>query len=176
MDRAGCAMLAGSCQRFQERRERYRPAGEVIDPARFEVEPIEELTAKRFVERHHYSGSYPAACVRVGLFRRTLGHVRDLVGVAVFSVPPQPAAIPRWTGTHAGLELGRLVLLHDVPGNGESWFLGGAFRVLQAATRLRERGHGAADEAYRVARELAPYELLPSPTWEVMCTELEWPV
>ena len=132
MDRAGCAMLAGSCQRFQERRERYRPAGEVIDPARFEVEPIEELTAKRFVERHHYSGSYPAACVRVGLFRRALWHVRDLVGVAVFSVPPQPAAIPRWTGTHAGLELGRLVLLHDVPGNGESWFLGGAFRVLQA--------------------------------------------
>lgn len=53
---------------------------------------------------------------------------------------------------------------------------GCAFRVLQAATRLRERGHGAADEAYRVARELAPYELLPSPTWEVMCTELEWPV
>jgi hypothetical protein len=53
---------------------------------------------------------------------------------------------------------------------------GCAFRVLQAATRLRERGHGAADEAYRVARELAPYELLPSPTWEVMCSELEWPV
>lgn len=99
---------------------------------RFEVEPIEELTAKRFVEAHHYSGSYPAACVRVGLFRRTLGHVRELTGVAVFSVPPQPKALPRWTGTEAALELGRLVLLHDVPGNGESWFLGGAFRVLQA--------------------------------------------
>lgn len=53
---------------------------------------------------------------------------------------------------------------------------GCAFRVLQSATRLRERGHDAADEAYRVARELAPYELLPSPTWEVMCSEMEWPV
>jgi nucleoid-associated protein YgaU len=52
---------------------------------------------------------------------------------------------------------------------------GCAFRVLRAATKLRERGHDA-DEAYRVARELAPYELFPSPTWEVMCSELEWPV
>ena len=125
-------MLVDRCQRFEHRRERYRPAGELIDASRFEVEPIEELAAKRFVETHHYSGSYPAACVRVGLFRRSLGHVRELVGVAVFSVPPQPRAIPRWTGTGDGLELGRLVLLHDVPGNGESWFLGRAFRVLQS--------------------------------------------
>lgn len=125
--------MIGACQRFQERRERYRPAGEVIDPSRFGVEPISEAAAKGFVERHHYSGSYPAACVRVGLFRsRGAFWAPELVGVAVFSVPPQPKAIPRWTGTEAGLELGRLVLLHDVPGNGESWFLGGAFRVLQA--------------------------------------------
>lgn len=26
------------------------------------------------------------------------------------------------------------------------------------------------------AHELAPHELLPSPTWEVMCSEMEWPV
>ena len=39
-----------------------------------------------------------------------------------------------------------------------------------------QTGHGGADEAYRVARELAPYELLPPPTWEVMCSEMEWPV
>ena len=123
-------MLSDLCQRFERRRERYRPAGEVIDVDRFEVEPIEELTAKRFVETHHYSASYPAACVRVGLFRRTLGHVRELVGAAVFSMPPQPRALPRWTDTDRALELGRLVLLHDVPGNGESWFLGKAFRVL----------------------------------------------
>lgn len=53
---------------------------------------------------------------------------------------------------------------------------GCAFRVLQAATRLRERGHEAANEAYQIARELAPHEWLPSPTWEVMCAELGWPV
>lgn len=123
-------MLATVCQRFEQRRERYRPAGEVIDVERYEVEPIEELVAKRFIVSHHYSASYPAACVRAGLYRRTLGHARELVGVAVFSVPPQPRALPRWTGTDDALELGRLVLLHDVPGNGESWFLSGAFRVL----------------------------------------------
>lgn len=32
------------------------------------------------------------------------------------------------------------------------------------------------DEAYQIARELAPHEWLPSPTWEVMCAELGWPV
>lgn len=58
------------------------------------------------------------------------------------------------------------------------WTLASGFTLPRelAATRLRERGHDAADEAYRVARELAPHELLPSPTWEVMCSEMEWPV
>src|SRR5262249_56211241 len=30
-----------------------------------------------------------------------------------------------------GLELGRFVLLNEVPGNGETWFLGRAFRFLR---------------------------------------------
>jgi hypothetical protein len=118
------------CQRWRERRERYRPAGERIDPSRYGVEILpDDRRAKAFVVAHHYSGTFPAARVRVGLFR-----MRELVGVAVFSVPQQRAALPRWTGTTEvdGVELGRFVLLDDVPGNGESWFLARAFRALRA--------------------------------------------
>ena len=118
------------CQRWGGGREAWRPAGELVDVSRFDVETIPEDVAKAFVTRHHYSGSYPAASCRVGLFRRELGHVRELAGVAVFSVPPQAAAIRRWTGTDAGLELGRFVLLENVEGNGETFFLSQAFRVL----------------------------------------------
>lgn len=124
-------MTEALCQRFERRRERFRPAGEVIDVKRYGVELLDERRARAFVESHHYAGSYPAACVRVGLYRCAAGGP-ELVGVAVFSTPPQAAAIPAWTGTTAGLELGRFVLLHDVPGNGESWFLGRAFRVLES--------------------------------------------
>jgi len=118
------------CQRWTERRARYRPAGERIQPAEYDVDVLDEGPARRFVEAHHYSGSYPAARCRVGLFRRA-----QLVGVAVFSVPAGPAVVGKWLphvgGALAGVELGRLVLLDDVPGNGESWFLARAFRELR---------------------------------------------
>lgn len=119
------------CQRWNTGREAWRNGAETIDPTRYEVEPLPELAAKRFVETHHYSGSYPAAVVRAGLFRRSLGHQRELVGVCVFSVPAQARAIPHWTGTDAGLELGRFVLADEVEGNGETWFLARAFDVLR---------------------------------------------
>lgn len=116
------------CQRWRARRDRYRPGGERIDPSRYGVEVLpDDRRPRAFVVEHHYSGSYVAARFRVGLFR-----MRELVGVAVFSVPQQPKALPRWTGTPAGVELGRFVLLDDVPGNGETWFLARAFRALRA--------------------------------------------
>lgn len=119
-----------ACQRWNHRRARYRPAGETIDASRYGVELVDEATAKPFVVRHHYSGSYPAARRQVGLLEAGVG----LVGVAVFSVPAQKAAIPAWTGRPAseGVELGRFVLLDAVPGNGETWFLARAFRALVA--------------------------------------------
>lgn len=124
--------LLSWCQRWRGRRSSYRPAGEVIDPSRYGVEVLEERGARAFVEAHHYSGSYPAARCRVGLHRaRPLGGL-DLVGVAVFSVPAGPAVLGRWCGADPGIELGRFVLLDDVPGNGETWFLARAFRALAA--------------------------------------------
>jgi hypothetical protein len=46
-------------QRWQNHRDSYRPAGEVIDPRRYEVARIDDdTTAKAFVLQHHYSATY----------------------------------------------------------------------------------------------------------------------
>jgi hypothetical protein len=65
---------------------------------------------------------------RIGLFRE-----RSLVGVCVFSIPINNSVVPRYTGQAAdrGAELGRFVLLDEVPYNAESYFLAGAFKVLR---------------------------------------------
>lgn len=122
-------------QRWRERRDSYRPAREPIDTSSYLVEPIEETEAKAFVIRHHYSASYPAARFRVGLFRRRDFQRPDLVGVVVFSVPMNVRTVPRYLGVgpNEGVELGRLVLLDDVPANGESWAVSRAFRLLREA-------------------------------------------
>lgn len=130
--------MGGACQRWRDGRDRYRPARETIDPGRHEVALIDETTAKRFVERHHYSHAYPAARLRVGLFRKERFAKEILAGVAVFSVPMNQRAIPVHSGVepHQGVELGRFVLLDEVEGNGETWFLARAVRHL--AERLPE--------------------------------------
>jgi hypothetical protein len=127
-------MIAIACQRWTGRREAWRPAGELFDPSRHEVAEVDELTAKGFVLEHHYSASYPAARFRVGLFRSSSRRPRDLAGVAVFSVPMNNHAIPKYTGlaAAAGAELGRFVLVDEVEANGETWFLGQAFELLRA--------------------------------------------
>jgi hypothetical protein len=77
------AATPATCQRWRARRDSYRPAGEAFAPRLHEVAPIaDDGTAKRFVEAHHYSGSYPAARYRFGLYREGA-----LAGVAVFSQP-----------------------------------------------------------------------------------------
>ena len=126
--------LFTTCQRWRDRRGTYRPAGEPIDPARYGVEVLDEMAAKRFVVQHHYEGTYPAARCRVGLYRG-----RELVGVAVFSQPMNQATVPRWTGQSPaeGVELGRFVLLDDVPANGETWFLARALRIVQRELSVR---------------------------------------
>lgn len=95
----------------------------------YTVDMVRDSAARAFVTEHHYSGSYPFAQERVGLFRN-----RSLVGVAVFSIPINNNVIPRYTGQTAtqGIELGRFVLLDEVPYNGETFFLSGAFKVLRA--------------------------------------------
>lgn len=118
-------------QRWAERRDSYRVPSERIVPREYDVAAIvDDGTARGFVERHHYSRSYPAARVRVGLYRRC-----ELVGVAVFSHPCNDrvltSAFPALSPLES-IELGRFVLLDEVPGNGETWFLARCFELLRA--------------------------------------------
>lgn len=123
-------------QRWRDRRDTYRQRGEAFHPGEYGVEPIpRDAPARAFVEAHHYSASYPAARCRVGLYRQRPGwYAPELVGVAVYSVPMSQAVIPKWGNVEAaeGIELGRFVLLDEVPFNAESWFLARARRILSA--------------------------------------------
>lgn len=157
-------MITDTNQRWRDKRGTYRPAGEVIDTSRYEVAAIpDDTTAKRFVLGHHYSGTYPAARFRFGLYRvgspvddnicctrragtgphqlpqtgyekrRSDANTEELVGVAVFGVPPHPRVITNCLPGEAieSVELSRFVLLDEVPGNGETWFLGRCFEQLR---------------------------------------------
>lgn len=118
--------MVNPCQRWRDGRTSYRPAGEVIDPRRFEVASIDQDgPARAFVEANHYAGTYPAARARFGLYQGP-----ELVGVAVFSVPMRPEVL-RPFPVDVAAELGRFVLLDHVPGNGESWFLARCLDVLR---------------------------------------------
>ncbi len=123
-------MLTDLAQRWRSGRASYRPAREVIDTRQHEVAMISsDKVAKAFVVEHHYSGSYPAARERVGLYRGP-----ELVGVAVFSIPAQPKALDVLPGSRSTcVELGRFVLLDEVAANGESWFLARCFEMLRTA-------------------------------------------
>lgn len=115
-------------KRWQDRRERWRSPDVVFSPDACAVDVVEERAARAFVVEHHYSGTFPAARLSVGLYQS-----RRLAGVAVFSVPMQAAVVPRYTGlaAAAGVELGRFVLLPEVAYNGETWFLARALRLLR---------------------------------------------
>jgi hypothetical protein len=119
-------------QRWRERRDHWVPNATEINPAEFAVDVIDDYRqAKPFVEAHHYSGSFPAARLSVGLFRGA-----RLVGVAVYSVGMSDRAVPKHTGLDAAAQacdLGRFVLLDEVAGNGETWFARRAFSLLRQA-------------------------------------------
>lgn len=129
------ALLPFGCQRWALGRDSYRPPAETIRPSEYEVGEIaDDATPKAFVLEHHYSGSYPAARWRHGLYR-----AGRLVGVAVWSQPWNTRALTRALPAAPSdlTELGRFVLLDEVPANGETWFLGRAFAILR---RLGLRG------------------------------------
>lgn len=114
-------MITNFVQRWAGGRPTYRPAREPLDPKLYDVAEIPEAAAKDFVITNHYSGTYPAARRRFGLFDR-----QGLAGVAVFSHPCNERTITNVFNCDRasdGLELGRFVLLDRVPANGETWFL-----------------------------------------------------
>jgi hypothetical protein len=125
---AGGGLIVDWAQRWRGGRDSYRPAGEPIVTSAYEVAAIDtDNEAKRFVLEHHYSGSYVAARERFGLYRG-----EALVGVAVFSQPQNDIALDVLPGgRETGIELGRFILLDDVPANGETWFLARCLRAMR---------------------------------------------
>lgn len=127
------------CQRWEAGRHRWRHASHdrPLRPELYTVAPLAEPAARAYIVANHYSGSYPAALQRYGLWR---GGGR-LVGVAVLGVPTSVATLTR---VFPDLEpysesavLSRFVLADAVPANGESWFLA---RVFAQAAEAGMRG------------------------------------
>ncbi|WP_321935221.1 hypothetical protein [Paraburkholderia sp. J8-2] len=126
-------MTTATCpaQRWKYGRQYWRTyidRDEGFRKADYAVDIITDREARKFVVDNHYSHSYPAAVERVGFFKGT-----ELVGVAVFSVPMNNAAIPKYSGLTAneGLELGRFLLVDTVPYCGESSLSQSAFKLLR---------------------------------------------
>jgi hypothetical protein len=121
-------MLTDVSQRWRGGRHVFVPPTVVFDPRRYEVANIaDDTTARAFVVATHYSGSYPAARERFGLYEGT-----ELVGVAVFSHPTNDKVLARLPCDRLeGVELGRLVLVDRVPFNAESWMIARCFELLK---------------------------------------------
>ena len=96
------AQQALFCQRWRERREYRIPGRGVIRPDRYRVDLIVQTEAKRFVIHNHYSGSFPAARLSVGLF--CASSVRRLLGVAVFGVTAIECMVARFPTGAAGYQ------------------------------------------------------------------------
>lgn len=127
--------VTSQSQRWRHQRVRYRPPGQTFDSRRAEVVLLDDCDARQFICNHHYSQSYPAARLRVGLMVKPAFGRDYLGGVAVFSVPMSQAVIPAVLGVapEHGIELGRLVLLDtpELTTNAESWFIARAHRQLR---------------------------------------------
>lgn len=124
------------CQRWNNRQHTWRHRSDGgFDRDSYAVETLDEPTAKEYVTTHHYSGSYPAARLRYGLFDND-----ELVGVAVFGIPVQTAVLtnpfPDLEPFTESLELSRFVLADQCPSNSETWFLARCFEEA-AAVGLR---------------------------------------
>ena len=110
------------CQRWRDGRPRWRHRSEGGFDARwYEAATIDDRTAKAYIERNHYAGTYVASRLRFGLW----GQRGDLLGVAVLSVPVRREVLtlpfPHLEPFHESLELGRFVLADRAPANSESW-------------------------------------------------------
>jgi len=89
------------------------------------------------VQSRHYSGTWPAAARRYGLFDLAGG----LLGVCVLGIPMSAAVLTNVFSDLEpmveALELSRLVLADEVPGNAETWFIARVFADAAAAAGVR---------------------------------------
>jgi hypothetical protein len=118
-------MIVQATQRWLNRYDVFRHPDEPIRTAECDVGPAPWAQAKAFVETHHYSDTFASSVFRFGLFRKG-----RLVGVANFGNAVNDRALTNVFGTAHALELNRFVLLDEVEGMGETWFLARCFRLL----------------------------------------------
>lgn len=149
------AVSPGWEQRWHRGYQRWRHRDETtrFNPDRYAVIPLPESPARTFVETHHYLPGWPASRMQFGLIDhaaterrhstlgqtaapKLAGHAGDitgLVGVVVLAVPMHKQVLlnlfPRNAPFAETLDLSRLILLDEVPANGESWFCARAFRL-----------------------------------------------
>lgn len=125
-------------QRWKNRKHLWRPVDEGgFNHCKYDAIILEnDTTARRFVEQHHYSGSYVAAVKRYGMYE-----CDELVGIAILSAPVRDEVLtnpfPTLKPYIESLELGRFILLDKVPANGETWFLN---QIWEMASRAGIRG------------------------------------
>jgi hypothetical protein len=127
------------CQRWRRRRPTWLRTSEGgFDPAVHRVIQIPEAPSRRFVENHHYSGSWPAVRFAFGLQRLDeLPAPGDpaggrLLGVLSLGIPMNGAVLDVFEDTRRyseTLELNRLVLLDRAESNAESWFCAKSFAL-----------------------------------------------
>jgi hypothetical protein len=121
---AETATSSRRCQRWNNRHMAWQTADptERFNAARYEVGDVDHATARAYVTRHHYAGTYVVDKHRFGLYR-----AGQLVGVAVYSIPTSTRLLtnllPDLQPFVESIELGRLVLADAEPGNAETWFL-----------------------------------------------------
>ncbi|MGV9268136.1 Mom family adenine methylcarbamoylation protein [Kitasatospora sp. NPDC003701] len=128
------------CQRWSNRRPGWRRTSKGgFDPTLYRCVALEAGPARRFVERHHYSGSWPAVRMAFGMQLLTAAPGAGepdggrLVGVLALGVPMARAVLtrvfPSLEPYRESVELSRLVLLDEVPSNGESWMCAASFAL-----------------------------------------------
>lgn len=121
-------MIVETVQRWTERRESRRPAGELIRRSEYDVEVGSPAVAKAFVIQHHYAGTCGPTAHPFLLYRRG-----KLVGSACLGPPASTNAHRKVFPTltqREGATLSRFVLTNEVPGNGESFFIARCFELL----------------------------------------------
>lgn len=121
---------SGWCQRTTHRKPTWRHTSEGgFNAKRYEVRRVPWKDAVAFIQAHHYSGTRGSMKLWYGLIDRWAD---ELVGVVVLGIPmhenvltnPLPNLVPYYESA----DLNRLVLLDEVPSNGESFLVGAALR------------------------------------------------
>ncbi|HET9144025.1 hypothetical protein [Actinophytocola sp.] len=128
-------------QRWAQQSPRWRPAYEGgFDPNRYQVMELDEPATAAFIAAHHYAPALPSTTYRYGMLDHA-GTGPRLVGVATLGVPMHKSVLttvfPTLVPYYEALDFNRLVLLDQVPSNGESWFCGQMLRHAAAQHGVR---------------------------------------